>query len=87
MDQVLEHIKKFYPHDSLSDKDLTLKTTALLALTAASRCSELKYLDVRYTVRSNNTFTFAKLFKNWRKEEIDLVRKIESSLNVKSSIR
>ena len=58
VDQVLEHIQKFYPHESLSDKDLTLKTTVLLALTAASRCSELKYLDIRFMVKSNNSYIY-----------------------------
>ena len=45
VDKVLEYLKGL-DSATLSDKLLTVKLTMLLSLTAASRCSELKYLDI-----------------------------------------
>ena len=68
VEKVLLYIGKLYPNENLTDKDLTLKTTILLALTAASRSLEIKNLDLRFMTKSNNSyFTLAKLFKSWRK--------------------
>ena len=69
VEKVLMYLRKLYPNESLTDKDLTLKTTMLLALTAASRSLEIKNLDIRFMTKSGDsyTFTFAKLFKSWKK--------------------
>lgn len=66
---MLIYIKSLGKTESLSDKLLTLKLTILLALTAASRGSEIALLDIRYMSRSEKTFSFAftKLTKSWRK--------------------
>ena len=46
VDQVITFLKGLPAHKDLSDKEITLKLTVLLALTAASRCSEIKYLKL-----------------------------------------
>ena len=52
VEQVLVYLEKLPGNNELSDRLLTLKLTMLLALTSASRCSEIKYLDIRYISRS-----------------------------------
>ena len=68
VEQVLNYVRALKPNEELSNKDLTLKTTILLALTAASRSSELKFLSIQYMIRSESSyvFTFNRLFKSWR---------------------
>ena len=68
VDKVLLYLRSL-DSKNLSDKLLRVKLVMLLSLTAASRCSELVNLDVRYMTRSESTYTFhfAKLFKSWRK--------------------
>jgi len=58
-------VEKVLSFHSISDKELTLKLTMLLALTAASRASEICNLDIRYLVRhsSEYVFQFSKLSK------------------------
>ena len=67
VEKVLKYLKTLYPLENLSDKLLTL--CSLLALTAASRCSEINFLNTEYMIRTESTyvFTFSKLFKSWRK--------------------
>jgi len=69
VDQVLSKLRTWFPHDILSDKNLTLKTTMLLGLSAASRCSELCILNIRCMTVSDVSyiFTFNKTFKSWKK--------------------
>ena len=47
---VLKYIKDLPGNFSLSDKIITQKLTILLVLTAASRSSELKYLDINFMI-------------------------------------
>ena len=58
-------MKSLSSDDSLSIKDLTLKLTVLLALAAASRASEISYLDITFMGRrpSCYVFSFPKLTK------------------------
>ena len=47
------------PYDSdLSLKDLTLKLTMFLALTSATRASEICYLDIGYLIKHNSGYNF-----------------------------
>ena len=68
VDVVLFYMKALPNNTALSDKLLTMKLTMLLALTAASRGSELKLLDIRYMAKTDScyTFTFTGLFKSWK---------------------
>ena len=54
--------------DEITDKNLTLKVTMLLALLSASRGLGLQHLDIRYMSSDDNCFifTFHKLHKAWR---------------------
>ena len=56
-------------NEHLSVLLLSQKLATLLALTAASRCSEICILDTRYMVQGENyyRFHFSKLFKSWLK--------------------
>jgi hypothetical protein len=65
VETVLKYIKTLPLDDSISDKLLTLKLVTLLALTAASRVSEITSLDINYLSRSTEyySFTFSKLTK------------------------
>ena len=58
VEEVLKHPKQLSHNTNLSDKDLTLKLTMLLALTAASRCCELKYLSTKFMTKSNDKYNF-----------------------------
>lgn len=55
--------------NSLSGKDLTIKTTMLMALTAIKRCSELHFLDNRFMALGEDKIVFKLLGKpkNFRK--------------------
>ena len=56
--------------NSSSDKDLTLKTTMLMALTAIKRCSDLHFLDNRFMALGEDKIVFKLLGKpkNFRKK-------------------
>ena len=55
---VLTHIRGLGQNSEMPDRDLTHKTAMLLALTTASRASELQALDLRYMADSGDTVTF-----------------------------
>ena len=67
--EIVFKILKSIPSDSLTDKLLTFKLTTLLALTAASRASEITNLDIRYLNKQHTVyaFTFCKVSKSWKK--------------------
>ena len=56
--QVIEFLTILSYDSDLSLKDLTLKLTVLLALTSATRASEICYLDVRYLIEHNSGYNF-----------------------------
>ena len=62
----------FTTTENLTDKSLTLKLCMLLTLTAASRCSEIKYLNTKYMTKTDSMyiFAFSELTKSWRKVEL-----------------
>ena len=66
---VLKYIRLMPLDDSISNKDLTLKLSTLLAIASASRASEICYLDIRYLVKGKDSyeFHFVKLTKSWRR--------------------
>ncbi|MEO0683599.1 MAG: tyrosine-type recombinase/integrase [Cyanobacteria bacterium J06649_11] len=72
VDVVLAYIRTLPVDDSISDKLLSYKLVTLLALTAASRVSEITNLDINYLAKSSNlyTFTFSKLSKVWKKGKV-----------------
>ena len=64
---VLDYLKKHFPDNKkLTDRQLTLKVTILLALTSASRTGGLHNLDIRFMAKTENkySFTFNKLSKS-----------------------
>ena len=66
---VLDYLKKHFPDNKkLTERQLTLKVTILLALTSASRAGGLHNLDIRLMARTENkySFSFNKLSKPWR---------------------
>lgn len=68
VETVLKFIKSLPIDDSISDKMLTYKLTALLALTATSRVSEITNLDIDYLAKHPTVyvFTFSKVSKTWK---------------------
>ena len=67
---VLEFMKNNWTdNESLPNKNLTLKLTMLLALTSASRASNIHHLDIRFMSLSEEkvVFNFTKLLKTWKK--------------------
>ena len=62
---MLEHICSLGRNSDLSLKQLSYKLVVLLALSNASRASEIHVLDIRYLNRNENgvTFTIAELTK------------------------
>ena len=67
--KVLNYLKCLPQTENLTDKSLTLKLCMLLTLTAASRCSEIKYLNTKYMTKTDSMyiFAFSELTKSWRK--------------------
>ena len=66
---VLDYLKKHFPDNKkLTDRQLTLKVTILLALTSASRAGGLHNLDIRFMARTENkySFSFNKLSKSYK---------------------
>ena len=70
--------EKFGDNDQLSNKELTLKVTILLALTASSRISALHILDLNHMIQTSEyyEFRFHKLHKSWRRGESPPLLKI-----------
>ena len=66
---VLQYLSNLHSEKGLSDKLLTFKLTMLLALTAATRASEICNLDIHYLVKhtSGYTFHFSKITKTARR--------------------
>ena len=63
--------EKFGDNDQLSNKELTLKVTILLALTTSSRISALHILDLNHMIKTSEYYEFRyhKLHKSWRRGE------------------
>ena len=55
---LINHIEQQPHNNELSLKELTLKTTALLALTAIPRVSELAMLDTQWLIKKEDVYTF-----------------------------
>ena len=55
---VIQHIKKLGPNENISLKQLTLKTTMLLALTRPSRSADLSKLDLQMRSFQSNGVVF-----------------------------
>ena len=66
--QVLDYLMTLPCNDELSLKDLTIKTTGLLALSQINRGSELKYLNLNFMTenRQSYIFSFNRQIKNSR---------------------
>lgn len=58
VDQVLNEMKSWGPNKQLSLKIISKKLVMLLALSSASRCSELAYLDINYMFQLPNGIKF-----------------------------
>jgi len=58
VDVVLRHIERLGPNTALEDKTLTHKLAMLLALTTASRASEINSLNLEYMVDRGDVITF-----------------------------
>ena len=57
--QVLNFLKKkLGDNDQLSNKELTLKATVLLALTTSSRISALHILDLNHMIKTSECYEF-----------------------------
>ena len=69
VEKVLKFIKTLPADDSISDKMLTFKLTALLSLIAASRVSEITNLNIDYLAKHPTVyvFTFTKVSKSWKR--------------------
>ena len=70
-EKVLCYLKSLPAHKNLSDKELTLKLTMMLALTATSRFSEISYLNISFKVKTEEKyiFSFNKLTKVCRRSK------------------
>ena len=71
-EQVLDFLKeKFGDNSQLSNKELTLKVTILLALTISSRLWTVHILDLNHMIKASEyyEFRFYKLHKSWRRGE------------------
>lgn len=64
--QVIEFLEPWYPHESLSLKDLTLKLTMFLAILSGQRCQTIHSLDINEMKIQNGKCTFyvTKLLKH-----------------------
>ena len=59
VEKVLCYLKSLPAHKNLSDKELTLKLTMMLALTATSRCSEISYLNINFMAKTEGKYIFS----------------------------
>ena len=66
---VFDYLEKVSQSGTLPDRDLTLKTTMLIALTSAARSSGIHRLSTKHMTISDNqiSFTYDKLHKSCRK--------------------
>ena len=55
---VLEYLKKFYPHETLSLKDITYKTVMLVALSSGQRCQTSHALIISGMKQTTDIITF-----------------------------
>ena len=71
VDKVLCYLNSLRAHKNLLDKELTLKLTIMLALTATSRCSEISYLNINFMAKTEEKyiFSFNKLTKVCRRSK------------------
>ena len=71
IEKVLCYLISLPVHKNLSDKELTLKLTMMLALTATSRCSETSYLNINFMAKTEGKyiFSFNKLTKVCRRSK------------------
>ena len=71
VEKVLCYLKSLPAHKNLSDKELTLKLTMMLALTATSRFSEISYLNISFKAKTEEKyiFSFNKLTKVCRRSK------------------
>ena len=70
--QVLDFLtEKLRDNDQLSNKELTVKVTVLLALKTSSRISALHILDLNYIIKASKyyEFRFHNLHKSWKRIE------------------
>ena len=59
VEKALCYLKCLPAHKDLSDKELTLKLTMMLALTATSRCSEISYLNINFMAKTEGKYIFS----------------------------
>ena len=74
--QVLGFVKeKFGDNDKLSNKELTLKVTILLALTTSSRIPALHILGLNHMTKTSECYElrFQLLHKYWKRDESPLL--------------
>ena len=70
VETVVDFLKQLKDDSTLSDRDLTLKTAMLMALTAIKRCSDLHTLDTKFIAIGQDKVIF-KIYgkpKNFRKK-------------------
>jgi site-specific recombinase XerD len=74
VDKVLKHLENMGGNQNLSLKELTFKTLALMALTSASRVSELQKLDIRFmnVLSDEIVFTITQLTKTRKANNMPL---------------
>ena len=56
--KVIDFLATLNSPRELNSKDLTLKLTMLLALTSATKASEIGFLDIRYLIKYSSGYTF-----------------------------
>jgi len=69
VDQVLSYLKTLPDNVTITNRTMNLKLATLLFLTSSNRCHEICYLDIRYMVKTLNSyqFYFTKVTKTWKK--------------------
>ena len=58
VEQVLNHLKTYVPNSETSVKLLSLKPSILLALTATQMGSEIRNLDIKFMMKTENKYIF-----------------------------
>ena len=84
--KVIDHLNYFPKNEDLPVRSLTHKLTMLLALTSASRGSEICHLNINHMVKTHNSyiFTYEKLTKTRRRGTAPLsVEYVQFSTNPK----
>ena len=71
IEQVLTFIRGISNDKELPDRNINLKLAVLLFITSAGRCREICYLNIKFMVRTSNSFKFlfTKVTKSWRKRK------------------